>query len=287
LEELRLLSNWKTSGRQEHNITRNDEIAVRVVTEAATRLANEVPQEPVLPLMLLRSLRGIDLPTASAIMTVWNPSTYGIIDIRAWEALSEAAPAWFSAKQLANGRRLPFRSADAELYLRVIRLIGDHVSLTCREIDKALWVLGGGGLSRRNPQPAQHPEPQPAATAQPEIDRTRRPTTGQSLKTLTGRDFEFSVDNDGRIVVRTQEKSRVLIRPEEVELVKREIRTRLRVKLGASRTKPIPGSLGDVLASHGGAPPILSYLIPILVRQGFCFTAPAGGSFIVVFRSTT
>mgnify|MGYP001593941563 CR=1 FL=1 len=142
LDELIDLSRWKTGGRQDRNIERNSDVAVRAITGAATSVASQVPEEPALPIGILSSLSGVDLPTASTVMTVWSPERFGILDIRAWNVLRAVAPAAFSSVQSPAGNRRLFRLAEADLYLRLIREIAQRASMSCRAVDQALWVLG-------------------------------------------------------------------------------------------------------------------------------------------------
>jgi hypothetical protein len=143
LNELADLSRWKTGGRQDRNIARNSGEAVQGVTRAATSAAGEVPDEPGLAVGILTVLHGVDLPTASTVMTVWKPERFGILDIRAWNVLRAAVPAAFASVESVAGNRRPFRLEEADTYLRVIREVAVRASLSCRAVDKALWVLGG------------------------------------------------------------------------------------------------------------------------------------------------
>ena len=147
LSELKRLSLWKARGRQQVNIASNSDPAVKAVTEAAIQVNSEVPDESALPIGILTTLHGVEIPTASTIMTVWDPQRFGILDIRVWRALRKAAPDAFRQIEFPpngsrKGYRLPFGPNDAALYLCVIREIAAQTSLSCREIDKALWVLG-------------------------------------------------------------------------------------------------------------------------------------------------
>lgn len=142
LEELQDLSRWKTGGRQDLNIARNSAESVCAVTRAAIAVASEVPDEPALPIGVLTALHGVHIPTASTVMTVWDPERFAILDIYAWKALCTAVPDDFPSVQSPAGNRRLFRLAEADLYLRVIREIAQRASLTYRAVDQALWVLG-------------------------------------------------------------------------------------------------------------------------------------------------
>ncbi|MDP9236132.1 MAG: hypothetical protein M3P30_01810 [Chloroflexota bacterium] len=141
-DELAEVSRWKTGGRQDQNIALNSDKAVRAVTTAAISVAREVPGEPGIAVGILTALHGVELPTASTVMTVWKPERFGILDIRAWHALCRAAPAVFARVESKAGNRRPFRLEEANTYLRVIREVAALASLNCREVDKALYMLG-------------------------------------------------------------------------------------------------------------------------------------------------
>ncbi len=51
--------------------------------------------------------------------------------------------------------------------------------------------------------------------------------------------------------------------------------------MGASRDNPPENSLGAILKREGQTPQQLSYLIPILIDQGFCSFSKEGKAFIV------
>ena len=142
LPELKKLSFWKAGGRQQANVALNSIGAVKAVTRAAVQVNSEIPNEPALPIGILTTLDGVDIPTASAIMTALDPQRFGILDIRVWKALRKAVPDDFQPIESKEGNRRPFRLYEVDQYLSVIREVAAQTELSCREIDKALWVLG-------------------------------------------------------------------------------------------------------------------------------------------------
>jgi hypothetical protein len=144
LRELQKLSRWKTGGRQQGNISVNSNEAVKAVTRTAIAVDSEVPNEPALPIGILTTLQGVEIPTASTVMTVWDPKRFAILDVRVWRALSSAAQGAFRPLESTRGNRRPFRLQEANTYQQVIREVAARTSMTCREIDKALWVIGEG-----------------------------------------------------------------------------------------------------------------------------------------------
>jgi hypothetical protein len=108
------------------------------------------------------------------------------------------------------------------------------------------------------------------------------------LSTLTGSRFQYKEHPDGELIVYAaqkdgtlQEKSAIVITPYTFNLIRRAIRERDEVVMGASRDNPPSGSLGDLLKKQGQSPQQLSYLIPILVSAGECEVRQDGRSFVV------
>jgi hypothetical protein len=55
-----------------------------------------------------------------------------------------------------------------------------------------------------------------------------------------------------------------------IEFIKSEIVRQSPVLMGACRDNPNPYSIGRVLLDHGHSPQNLSYVIPLLIKDGFC-----------------
>lgn len=93
--------------------------------------------------------------------------------------------------------------------------------------------------------------------------------TLQFSRTLTGVEFRYLGSlHDGLIIFRTRSaftSSRSII-----DLIRSEIQTKSPVLLGANRDKPNPDSIGSTLLSEGHSPQHLSYVIPLLIEEGFC-----------------
>jgi hypothetical protein len=83
---------------------------------------------------LLLELRGVGVPTASAILTLVDPRRYGVLDIRAWQLLHETG--WVGA----NPRGVGFRAAHWEEYLRVLRLLAARLGAPVRRVEWTLFL---------------------------------------------------------------------------------------------------------------------------------------------------
>jgi hypothetical protein len=84
-------------------------------------------------LELLRSLRGVSVPTASAILALTNPAIYGVIDIRVWQLLY----ALRSVKK--NPRGQGFRFENWYHYLKILRHHAKRLHVQVRLVELTLF----------------------------------------------------------------------------------------------------------------------------------------------------
>jgi hypothetical protein len=88
-------------------------------------------------------------------------------------------------------------------------------------------------------------------------------------KTITGVEFEYSGSLDSGLVV--HKGTGVMISTEIIRFIRDEIKRRSPVLMGACRDNPAKHSLGETLATIPGASPqYLSYVVPLLVEEGYC-----------------
>ena len=113
----------------------------------------------------------------------------------------------------------------------------------------------------------------------------------KKLRTLNGKPFQYkSCDNEGLIIYPSdnigneQEKFALAITPYTINLVKSEIKQKRLILMGASRDNPPKDSLGALLKSEGQTPQQLSYLIPILIDEGFCDYTKEGRAYIIKYK---
>lgn len=95
----------------------------------------------------------------------------------------------------------------------------------------------------------------------------------KQTKTLTGVSFEFMGSlEEGLVVFRRY--SSFTISKIIIDIIKSEIRRQSPVLMGACRDNPNPYSIGaTLLLKHGHSPQNLSYVIPLLVEEGFCLAS--------------
>lgn len=125
--ELIQICRWK-SARAIRHIRRNRPDSVRTVSAAAFKTRSEEQR-----LALLMSLHGVSVPMASAILTLTNPSRYGVIDIRVWQLLFGMG----SVSSKPNGVGFGFREWDQ--FLKIIRHFAGEFGVDARDIERTLF----------------------------------------------------------------------------------------------------------------------------------------------------
>ena len=127
------LDKWKTP-RQEENYKCNDESLIK----EATRLAYEVSHER-LKLHILRVLKGVGVPVASTFLHFLHPDKFPIFDVRVRSSLKKAGK-W--------NRSVDDASDSAWLeYVDIMRGLSQELSVSLRELDKALWAYDKWGIN--------------------------------------------------------------------------------------------------------------------------------------------
>ncbi len=83
---------------------------------------------------LLTGLRGVSVPTASAILTLVDPRRYGVLDIRAWQLLVGLG----TVRRRPSGRGFTLR--DWLEYLGELRRHARRLAVPARTIELTLFV---------------------------------------------------------------------------------------------------------------------------------------------------
>jgi hypothetical protein len=118
---------WKSS-RAIHHYRRNTPVAVRRTSREVLRTRSERQR-----LELLTSLKGVSIPTASAILTLIDPERYGVIDIRAWQLLFRMG----GVKRKPDG--VGFVFADWDRYLSILREQARALRVPVRRVELTLF----------------------------------------------------------------------------------------------------------------------------------------------------
>ena len=82
---------------------------------------------------LLTRLKGVRIPTASAILMLTDPQNYGVIDIRVWQVLY----LYGSVKVNPTGRNFNFKNWYN--YLMKLRYFADKFKVKARDIERTLF----------------------------------------------------------------------------------------------------------------------------------------------------
>jgi hypothetical protein len=99
-------------------------------------------------------------------------------------------------------------------------------------------------------------------------------------QTVMGKKFEYEGSLDRGLVVFFQ-SSALKIKPETIRTIRNEIRKRSPVLMGANRKPLVADSIGETLyLEHGVSPQVMSYVLPLLVEEGFC-TVNSGKPFVI------
>jgi thermostable 8-oxoguanine DNA glycosylase len=118
---------WK-SPRAVHHYERNAPATIRTKSRQLLRSRDERHR-----LELLTSLKGVSVPTASAILTLIDPERYGVIDIRVWQLL-------FRIGAVANKPGgIGFRFAEWERYLSILRHHARALGVPVRRVELTLF----------------------------------------------------------------------------------------------------------------------------------------------------
>lgn len=132
-EEFYSICMWK-SARQKQRYKRNKdgikEISKKVFAE----------NDEKIKMKILCELEGVNIPMASALLTVVNPEKYAVIDIRCLEALEN--------KGLGIGNTPSLKTWIK--YLKIVRNLAKENKVTPREIDMALFAMHREDLNKQD-----------------------------------------------------------------------------------------------------------------------------------------
>jgi len=89
-------------------------------------------------------------------------------------------------------------------------------------------------------------------------------------RTVTGVQFDYSGSLATGLVV-SFKNSAMKITPEIIKIIRGEIEKRSPVLMGANRKPLVADSVGETLwLQHRTTPQVMSYVLPLLVQEGFC-----------------
>ena len=90
-------------------------------------------------------------------------------------------------------------------------------------------------------------------------------------KTITGRPFEYSGSLATGLTIFFRPPSTMKIPVTIINIIRQEITNRSPVLMGANRHPLVADSVGETLkVKHDESPQMMSYVLPLLVAEGFC-----------------
>ena len=90
----------------------------------------------------------------------------------------------------------------------------------------------------------------------------------KQTKTLMGVGFKYEGSIDNGLII--YKKINIKISENIIKAIKTEIIRKSPVLMGACRDNPSKNSIGESLKMQGYSPQNLSYVIPLLIEEGFC-----------------
>jgi hypothetical protein len=104
-------------------------------------------------------------------------------------------------------------------------------------------------------------------------------------RTLMGKTFEYSGSLATGLVV-SFSTTQLKIGSKIIAIIRREIERRSPVKMGANRSPLVTNSVGETLyEEHRVSPQVMSYVLPLLIAEGFCSVST--GKPFVIHRNRT
>jgi len=108
----------------------------------------------------------------------------------------------------------------------------------------------------------------------------------QKARTITGIEFGYEGSISTELTI-YQNNSVNKIPKEIIEKIKNEINQRSPVLMGACRDRPARNSIGESLKREHHSPQNLSYVIPLLIEEGFCIASKKKPFIITKIKATT
>lgn len=137
--ELLTIAQWKWPPTAAARVER-DEKVVALITRESFRFASN--DETSLAVHMLTYLRGVHTRMASAILTVFNPRRFTVLDVNSWKAMGRLARQKEILKAAAAGNNALDRPRTYAPYLHVcLELAAEH-KVDLRRLDRALFMIG-------------------------------------------------------------------------------------------------------------------------------------------------
>ncbi len=130
--EVEQILTWKLRNqfsRQTKIRQNNTENNIELITKTTFSLTHKNKEiETALKLKSLTLLYGVEIPVASAILTLCLPEIYSVVDFRNWRQLFNL-----------NTKKTYYTINDYNEYLKRIKYLAEKYNFTTQQIDMALW----------------------------------------------------------------------------------------------------------------------------------------------------
>lgn len=138
----RIVADWKLQSfswaNPANQLASNEDETIALFTREAFEA-----DHPRVAAWLLCALNGVEVRSASAILTVFDPARYTILDARAlktlravnWEAMDMVRPGWLDESN--------YTTWLYERYLALCHVLESSFEVTLRQLDRALFYIDG------------------------------------------------------------------------------------------------------------------------------------------------
>lgn len=118
---------WKSPRPQRHFMANSEDLIISISQQVFVTTCEAARID------LLTNLRGVGIPVASAILTLTNPRTYGVLDTRVWQLLYLYKTV--SVKPLGTN----FSTEDWLKYIEELRRWANEFNVSARAIERTLY----------------------------------------------------------------------------------------------------------------------------------------------------
>ncbi|MBS3760251.1 hypothetical protein [Halodesulfurarchaeum sp.] len=118
---------YETSTRSAYHVKKNPRDRCRKVTENVRRVDGDFSK-----IQLLSGLSGFKAPTASAVLTAFDPGRHAVVDTRVWASLDRL--------DLLDGRKETFDAGDYVTMIEPIRELAAESEYSVAEVGYALFA---------------------------------------------------------------------------------------------------------------------------------------------------
>jgi thermostable 8-oxoguanine DNA glycosylase len=118
---------WK-SPRPLNYYLSNSEEEIKEITKLAFSTENDK-----LKIHILSALKGVNYPSASAVLMFYNPKIYPVLDIRVWRQLYRIG--FVDTNPVGQN----FTLKECEAFYQVVRELAKKLNLTARQVEKRIF----------------------------------------------------------------------------------------------------------------------------------------------------